>query len=315
MRWILERSREIHAERAPDVLAKVHLYGYPDNLGQIELIESHGFTAVNWSAVMRVRLDDGRELAAARLPSGFTLLPYDLSWSARMRAAHNAAFLDHWGFVPWDEQMWQQWIDGSKNFRPDISWVVVDDADPEVVVAYVQSNEFDAYEAMTGRREAYLGKIGVRREYRGRGLASALLRHALRGYRDAGYVESSLDVDTNNPTGAFGLYERAGFEVEKRMTIYEIEFPASGGARAEVGDAFPNKRGGMNMSGERAAAFRRLHSSGCFVMPNPWDAGSARALEQLGFKALATTSAGFAWTLGLRGRSTSGWRRRSSISG
>ena len=49
---------------------------------------------------------------------------------------------------------------------------------------------------------------------------------------------------------------------------------------------------------ERVATFQRLHASGCFVMPNPWDAGSARALEQMGFKALATTSAGFAWTLG-----------------
>jgi len=49
---------------------------------------------------------------------------------------------------------------------------------------------------------------------------------------------------------------------------------------------------------DRIAEFHRLHSSGCFVMPNPWDAGSARALERLGFKALATTSAGLAWTLG-----------------
>ena len=49
---------------------------------------------------------------------------------------------------------------------------------------------------------------------------------------------------------------------------------------------------------QAVAEFRRLHLSGCFVIPNPWDAGSARLLEQLGFKALATTSAGFAWTLG-----------------
>ena len=49
---------------------------------------------------------------------------------------------------------------------------------------------------------------------------------------------------------------------------------------------------------DRVAAFRHLHDSGCFVMPNPWDVGSARALEQLGFPALATTSAGHAWTLG-----------------
>jgi 2-methylisocitrate lyase-like PEP mutase family enzyme len=46
---------------------------------------------------------------------------------------------------------------------------------------------------------------------------------------------------------------------------------------------------------ERRRAFRRLHASGCFVIPNPWDAGSARYLEHLGFKALATTSSGAAW--------------------
>lgn len=44
--------------------------------------------------------------------------------------------------------------------------------------------------------------------------------------------------------------------------------------------------------------FRRLHETGCFVSPNPWDAGSARVLAQLGFRALATTSAGFAWSRG-----------------
>jgi len=54
----------------------------------------------------------------------------------------------------------------------------------------------------------------------------------------------------------------------------------------------------MNGPDGRVAEFHRLHSSGTFVMPNPWDAGTARALEQLGFKALATTSAGFAWTTG-----------------
>ncbi len=54
----------------------------------------------------------------------------------------------------------------------------------------------------------------------------------------------------------------------------------------------------MNVQDERVAAFHSLHSSGCFVMPNPWDVGSARALTSFGFKALATTSAGLAWTLG-----------------
>ncbi|MFM0325300.1 isocitrate lyase/PEP mutase family protein [Caballeronia glebae] len=49
---------------------------------------------------------------------------------------------------------------------------------------------------------------------------------------------------------------------------------------------------------EKRAAFRALHESGCFMLPNPWDAGSARYLATLGFKALATTSSGFAWSKG-----------------
>src|SRR6266699_4720324 len=49
---------------------------------------------------------------------------------------------------------------------------------------------------------------------------------------------------------------------------------------------------------EKRAAFRKLHEAGCFVLPNPWDAGSAKALQHLGFKAIASTSAGFAWSIG-----------------
>ena len=50
--------------------------------------------------------------------------------------------------------------------------------------------------------------------------------------------------------------------------------------------------------GDKRRAFRALHASGCFVIPNPWDVGSARYLQGLGFKALATTSSGLAWSLG-----------------
>jgi 2-methylisocitrate lyase-like PEP mutase family enzyme len=54
----------------------------------------------------------------------------------------------------------------------------------------------------------------------------------------------------------------------------------------------------MATTAEKRAEFRRLHESGCFVIPNPWDVGSARYLQGMGFKALATTSAGFAWSRG-----------------
>src|SRR5207244_8911448 len=58
----------------------------------------------------------------------------------------------------------------------------------------------------------------------------------------------------------------------------------------------------MATAAEKRATFRKLHSEGCFVIPNPWDVGSARYLQGLGFKALASTSAGFAFAQGLPDR-------------
>src|SRR5438034_710415 len=54
----------------------------------------------------------------------------------------------------------------------------------------------------------------------------------------------------------------------------------------------------MRSVAERRTAFRRLHQSGCFVLPNPWDLGSARLLQHRGFQAIASTSSGYAWSTG-----------------
>ena len=61
---------------------------------------------------------------------------------------------------------------------------------------------------------------------------------------------------------------------------------------------------------DKRRTFRQLHESGCFVIPNPWDVGSALMLQELGFKALATTSSGFAWS---RGRPDNGITREMAL--
>lgn len=66
----------------------------------------------------------------------------------------------------------------------------------------------------------------------------------------------------------------------------------------------------MTSQSEKVEVFRRLHAEACFVIPNPWDAGSAVALEGMGFEALATTSSGFAWSLG---RTDYGVRREEAL--
>lgn len=224
--WTLERARQVAAERDPGRELRVHLHASAANRGQVELFEELGFPAVNWSATMRISLADAPAPAAPEFAPGLIVHRYDPRWSAAVLDAHNTAFADHWGFAPWSPEMWRQHVDESKNFRPGSSWVVVDERAPDRVVGYVQSNEYEAYEAATGRREAYLAKIGVRREARGKGLATALLRLSLGTYRAQGYDESALDVDTSNPTGAFGLYERAGYRVEHRTATHELVEPS-----------------------------------------------------------------------------------------
>ena len=223
---LLRRARVVHTRRAPELPARLRLSGLTRNTAQHDLLVAAGLLPHRWNSALRVRLRDlDLDAPAPPLPVGHTLLAHRPDLDAAMHAAHNEAFLDHPDFTPWSEQVWRQWVSGSRNFRPDLSLLLVADDRPDRVVAYVQSNEFDAYAEATGRREAYVAKVGVRRDLRRRGVAAALLHEALRRYRAAGFDEAALDVDTENPTGALGVYERAGFRVERRWTTYAAEWP------------------------------------------------------------------------------------------
>lgn len=220
---MLARVDEVHRERHPDMPARIGLSGVSANTSQADLLEQFGLVPERWSFVMRAQL--GAVPAPPDVPAGLELRRYDETYAAAMHAAHNEAFTDHPNFTPWTEVMWKQWVTESRSFRPELSFVVVEPSAPQRVVAYVQSAEFDAHFQATGRREAYVGKVGTLRDFRGRGLAGTLLRHALAAYQAAGYDEASLDVDSENPTGALGVYERVGFEVENRWTNYALELP------------------------------------------------------------------------------------------
>ena len=222
---MLARALEAHQERQPDHELQLTLRGLATNDAQASLVAGIGLSPERWNFVMRADLDDVPEPPS--VPAGLELRTYDDGLSRAMHEAHNAAFVDHPHFTPWTETMWKQWVTESRNFRPGMSLVVLDPAIEGHVAAYLQTNEYDAYEAMTGKREAYVAKVGTRREYRGRGLASCLLGHALARYRQDGYAEAALDVDSENPTGALGIYQRAGFEVESRWTDYTRTVPAS----------------------------------------------------------------------------------------
>jgi mycothiol synthase len=214
---MVERAACVRAEIRPHLPAKLACAGLTSNLAQGDLLGSTGMRGERWTFVMRTPLADLPPTQP--LPDGYGLRTYDQSMADAVRETHNRAFRDHPNFTPWSEISWKQIVTESRSFRPQLSFVVVLDGSDEIV-AYLQTAEFDADLDATGRREAYVGRIGTVQEYRHQGLATALLGHSLHAYRNAGYDQAALNVDSQNPTGALGVYERAGFKVESRWTNY-----------------------------------------------------------------------------------------------
>jgi mycothiol synthase len=141
-------------------------------------------------------------------------LPVEPVREEDMRAFHAAldeAFQDHWEHHgrPFDE-----WWEGHRN-NPNLDlsvWFLIRDGDE---IAAVTRNE--------GNRNGggYIGAIGVRRAWRGKGYAKALLLHSFRVFYERGMPRVTLGVDATNPTGATHLYERVGMHVEQENVVFE----------------------------------------------------------------------------------------------
>ena len=156
-----------------------------------------------------------------RSPGGFTLGTWEGADHDEVRAAHNLAFGGHHpGFTPWDAEMWQHHVSGSHAFRPALSLLLRDAGG--AIAAYVQTSEHESTFEATGRREAFVAKVGTTPAHRRRGLATTLLAEALHRYRADGFDLAALDVDSENPSGALGVYQRAGFETVQRFTRYRL---------------------------------------------------------------------------------------------
>src|SRR3984957_7275274 len=95
-------------------------------------------------------------------------------------------------------------------------------------------------------------------------------------------------------------------KVHKRRDVRECPVACTIAASLQKETRMPHVRPSI---ADKRRTFHKLHESGCFVIPNPWDVGSARYLQGLGFKALATTSSGFAWSHGHRDGAVSRDRR------
>lgn len=152
-------------------------------------------------------------------PDGFTVVPWHDDHTEPARLVINAAFADHWGSTPKTSEAWASMLD-EYGMRLDQSFAAID-GDGSVVGATLNFHVPED-EEVTGRKDGWIGILGVLRPWRRRGVASALIVESLQAFADAGFTHACLGVDSENPTGAYSLYESHGFEPMHRAVTYQL---------------------------------------------------------------------------------------------
>ena len=150
-----------------------------------------------------------------------TVEPFDPEAAEELRAAHNAAFADYPDHPEVSKDFWRMFMVTSAHTRHPLSVVARDPGGS--VAAYVFAHEYEVAPSGGAGPEIHVPYVGTLPAHRGRGIATALLSRVLHLSRAAGYVAASLNVDTENPTGALGIYERAGFRQSYRQDHYHLD--------------------------------------------------------------------------------------------
>jgi mycothiol synthase len=201
--------------------AGMHAWLFARNASAIELLEADGYRRLRYVIEMTRSLDD---LPPADLPAGLTTRAVrpDDRWA--IAHAMDAAMHDHRGWPAWTDDQLMAMLDHPIRGQLDV-WQVAWDGDRVVggVLGYIDQPENEQFR----RRRGYTEGIFTIREWRGRGVASALIGRNLRLLRERGMEEAALSVDTENPSGALGLYERHGFREHDRLIIFRKELAAA----------------------------------------------------------------------------------------
>ncbi len=217
-----ERVRQIIRQQAGETTAGVS----PDSGARLfeahaaslqpetaRLLEEDGFQAIRWGSMMTC--PDLQNIPGVPMPEGLEVRParpehYRQVWDAMLEA-----FSDHWGYAQPSEEDYIRWQQNS-HFQPDL-WQVAWEGEhvAGMVLNYIS---YDPGAAESSR--AWTEDICVRRPWRRRGLARALVVRRLRLFRELGYTETSLGVDLDNLHGARQLYESMGYQLVSVLSIY-----------------------------------------------------------------------------------------------
>jgi mycothiol synthase len=214
--WQEERARTHPAATATARPLVLGTWSSDQNVRKVRLFTRAGYEVVRFFFEMnRPTLD---EIEMPPMPDGLEIRPIaaDRASLKQMWDADVEAFQDHWGGFDASDAAFEAWLT-DPNHEPDL-WVAAWDRDE--IAGAVTNTIYADQNAAFGRARGWMETVFVRRRWRRRGLGAAIVARALVRLRDAGMTSAGLGVDSDNPSGALALYERAGFEVHRRSAAY-----------------------------------------------------------------------------------------------
>ena len=216
LEWGEQHARDHAAAHATDRPLAVGSWASEKRQRKAALLAKHSYEPVRW--FFEMLRPDLESIDVPPLPKGLEVRQVTNA-DAELRqlfAADVEAFQDHWGGFASDEAAYQEWIN-DPHFDPSL-YVVAFDGDE--IAGGVENAVYREENAAFNRSRGWLDSVFTRRPWRRRGLGAALVARSLVRLREAGMTEAMLGVDSDNPTGALGLYERAGFKVHARSSAF-----------------------------------------------------------------------------------------------
>ena len=216
------RAGEVVAEHGPIERPRVlSTFSGDGQAWRIDAFTRRGYETVRYAFEMvRSNLDD---IEVPPLPEGLALQPIEGREALkRLWDADIEAFRDHWGGFDASDEAFEEWL-GEPDFDPSLFLIAFDG---DEIAGGVLNAINVAENEQLGVRRGWLDSVFTRRPWRRRGLAAALVARSLVLLRERGMESAILGVDAENPTGALGVYERAGFAVATRDLALRRAWPS-----------------------------------------------------------------------------------------
>ncbi len=208
--WFEERAKEISEGHDPEKQKMIDMWAQDTQKGNYALADNFGYKEERY--FFEMTRDLSKPIPEPIMPENLEVrLVVEENYRA-IWLAIDEAFKDHWGYVPHEEKDYERWlnrINSLPEYDPNL-WKVAWDGDQ--VAGMVLNAVFEEENRLLDQKKGWTDPICVRRPWRKKGLATALINESMQLLKDMGMELSALGVDTKNLSGALNLYTNCGYE-------------------------------------------------------------------------------------------------------